>query len=81
MIRNRKKSKFFLIVLAAFILVAAHNVWTEYKINSLGCKETGEQRFKNSVTNSGDGALSTLEVEDKMVCRGGMIIWHTKTGF
>lgn len=49
-----------------------------YDTASRGCKPSGEQRFVNSMVHAGDGAISTLVIEDKLVCKDGSFKWRAQ---
>lgn len=49
-----------------------------YDTSSRGCKPNGEQRFVNSMVNAGSDAISTLVIEDKLVCKDGSFKWRAQ---
>lgn len=66
------------LIILIIIGVVIGGLYDLYDTASRGCKPNGEQRFVNSMVHAGDGAISTLVIEDKLVCKDGSFKWRAQ---
>ena len=74
----RKGNWMLYVVVLVFIGAACNVGYDIYDSSSRGCTPSGEQRFVNSMIHAGDGAISTLVIEDKLVCKDGSLKWRVR---
>lgn len=74
--RPKRNNLFFVIVACMIIFSVFAIIYDVYDTQVRGCKPTGEQRLVNSIIHASSDAISTLVVQEKLVCKDNSVKWR-----